>query len=119
MGTIFDLFNRFVDGVSAGLSETEKTTHPSDTKNYIPKNSYETAIEALAFDARHATWDSYRLDYAKRIFLIIKTNWDKIPDSTKSYAIAQLKDISTKMAWDSYKSDVSKLITKIATGQLN
>ena len=119
METLFDMFNHFIDGVSAGLLETDKTNNTNDVENYIPKNSYETAIEALASETYNTAWDATKLDYAKQIFQIIAVRWKDVPDSTKSYAIAQLKDISSRMTWDSNKIEVSKLIRKIAIGQVN
>lgn len=105
---LLDLFDRFVTGITEGIQVTRNT----------PRNSAETAINALADESNSVCFDSDRIEFAVRIFRIVAIKWNDIPDSTKSFAIEKLKEISSAMTFGSSKREVSKLITRIATGNI-
>ena len=117
MNKFFTIFFGVIDGiVNAFVTEHSSNVSYSNTAdNYIPHNYIETSIQAVANQAVHSDFDTTKKEFANQIMEIITTNWHNISSTTKSYAIAQLNRISSKMDYDCNKRYVSSLITRIAT----
>ena len=128
MGKVLNFFNAVIDAIADEIVANEKSRmvdkKPAKKKtisvnDYTPQNSVEMAIRSIANSAIGSSMDSYKYIYCEDIVKIVKTHWNDISDFTKSYAIAQLRNISSGMCMDSHKRDVGILITKIATGDFN
>lgn len=103
--------------VLAKFGYTEPITKQKTyVRQYRPLNYIESSIKALADEAVGADFDSSMKNYALNIVDILASNWDGIDNTTKRFAVDQLKRISSNMDFDSSKQFVSGLITKIAKG---
>ena len=128
MGKILNFFNAIIDAVADEIILNEKAkvqekkpveNKPISINSYVPRNYIEQAIRSIASNAISSSMDSYKYTYCEDIMKIVKTNWNDISDFTKTYAIAQLRNIASHMTMDSHKRDVGILITKIATGNFD
>ena len=128
MGKILNFFNAVIDAIADEIVLNEKAKvqgkKPVKSKqmsinSYVPRNYIEQAIQSIASNAISSSMDSYKYTYCEDIMKIVKTNWNNISDFTKTYAIAQLRNISSHMTMDSHKRDVGVLITKIAIGNFD
>lgn len=104
--------------VTTGTTKTGKTqkTYPILTEVQWPRDSTEEAIEAITAGALEATFDSERQRAADDIYDILSatySNTGMVNEHLKSYAISQLRKISSGMTFDSGKRAVTGVISKI------
>ena len=124
MRKAIDYFNALIDAVADEIVERntpkvipEKKTVSID--KYVPKNSVESAIRALANSALESSSELYGYYCCNDIYEVLKANWNDISDFTKSYAITWLRAISKDMYSDYYVKKVNDIIVQIVTEKIN
>ena len=96
------------------ISVQPTTDSRANAKNISKPTYIESSIRAMADQAIKSYTESTKKACADRIFEILANNWDDIPESTVTYAIKRLEDISSKCYLESTKNHISYLIYKIA-----
>lgn len=87
----------------------------------VPTNAVEASMVAIYESLSRGDWDSTKENSARQIYSILKESYDKdsqIQDSTKTFAISLLRDISSMASWNSTKERINDYIVKIGKGDI-
>ena len=98
----------FGSGVSGGSSNFVTRTK----EVYIPRNSVETAINAVYESAKTYSFSSNKVAAAKDILKIVKKQ-ENVDDGTKMFAIKLMNELAKQCSFASNKDEISKLILEI------
>ena len=98
------------------MSSSRVTNHDPIQDIKIPniifsKDSKDSAMISLMELGKTAPWDSYKLDYAKKIFDIAKDGTD---DNTRMIAISAINAIVNTINFESSKKEAINYICKLA-----
>lgn len=83
----------------------------------VPNNSVEASIGAIINGAMSCSFDYQRTEAAKQALSILASNKENLSESTKTYTVALLQQLSDQMSFSSGKNDIGKIIMKIGKGE--